>query len=143
MARDVRIALLVLVLALGAACGRSEGPVPVVFDRTPCAHCGMLVSDPRFAAQLHTADGEVLDFDDPGCLFAWRAAHPGEPHGVWYHHVREDRWLGEAEVAFIAVDESPMGFGIGAVELGAAGAFGRAEAQERVQRRISGGGHGP
>ena len=59
-----------LVGALLAACGRSSQPAPIAFDREPCAHCRMLISDPAFAAQLENADGEVASFDDPGCLLA-------------------------------------------------------------------------
>src|SRR5690606_20502637 len=36
-----------------------EGPVDVAWDHDVCAECRMHVGDPRFAAQLHTTDGEV------------------------------------------------------------------------------------
>jgi hypothetical protein len=81
-------------LALGlAACGPASGPQPIVYDREPCAHCRMLISEPRFAAQLETQDGEIRSFDDPGCLLADLAAHAGGFRALWFHHVREDRWL--------------------------------------------------
>ena len=41
----------------------SDGPVPIVWDSQVCAHCKMHVGDPRFAAQLHTTEGDVMSFD--------------------------------------------------------------------------------
>src|SRR5690606_8718548 len=92
-ARALRLApALVAGALLLAACGPPEGPQPIAWDREPCAHCRMLISDPAFAAQLHRSDGTVESFDDPGCLLA-RLAAPGAPvAALWFHHVREERW---------------------------------------------------
>lgn len=137
MASIRRILALLLGISL-LACGPSDdGPAPIAFDRTPCAHCGMLVGDPRFAAQLRTPEGDVLAFDDPGCLLRWRLEHPDASGAAWYHDVHEDRWLRESEAAFVSVPDSPMGFEIGAVPANSPGAFGLAEASERVQRAES------
>lgn len=56
-----------LVLALAAACA-VPGPRPVVIGSDLCAHCHMTVADERFVAQLVTATGKVLVYDDAGCL---------------------------------------------------------------------------
>ena len=67
--------LVVALIAIGVAFVRfnqvtlPQGPVPVVWDGEVCGHCKMHVGDPRFAAQLQTTAGDVLNFDDPGCLF--------------------------------------------------------------------------
>lgn len=137
--RALRTAAMLFAWAILAACGPSDGPAPVALDRTRCAHCGMLVSDLGFAAQVQSVDGEVFDFDDPGCLLAWRAEHPAEPRAVWYHHAREERWLRASEAAFLAVGESPMGFGIAAVDRGEPGSFEPAEAERRVRERAASG----
>ena len=122
-------------LWLGAACalgvavaaavlvsGRPpEGPVAVDWDGTRCARCGMLVSEPGFAAQLHLEDGSVQHFDDPGCLLLQREElAASEVHAAWLHHVAEDRWLPLESSAFVPVPHSPMGYGLGAVEAGSA-----------------------
>jgi copper chaperone NosL len=133
--RDPRRALaraLVALAAALAACGPPEGPQPIVWDREPCAHCRMLISDPAFAAQLHTTDGAVESFDDPGCLFARLAARRPAVHALWFHHVREDRWLRADAVAFERVDPTPMDFGLGAVDAGTPGALSLEQAQARV-----------
>lgn len=89
------------------------GPVPVAWDQTPCTRCRMLVSEPRFAAQLRT-DAGVLFFDDPGCLLLWDHEHPGQARATYFHHLDEDRWVDGDEVAFVPVTPTPMGYGLGA-----------------------------
>jgi len=65
VARPGLAAALGAVLAL-AACRPPEGPQPIVYDREPCAHCRMLISEPRFAAQLEREEGEERSLDHPG-----------------------------------------------------------------------------
>lgn len=110
-----------------------DGPVPVVWGKQACAHCRMHVSEPAFAAQLHEKNGEVLHFDDPGCLFALLDEGRGrEPHALWFHHLREDRWLSAKDAAFVPVDQTPMGFGLGAVSADEPGAMGLSAAARRA-----------
>lgn len=123
---------LLLVGGLGYLLMRSQalpdGPEVVIWGKQPCEHCRMHVSEPAFAAQLHEKDGRVHHFDDPGCLFAYeRDAHP-KTHEVWFHHLREDRWMRASETGFIPVAESPMGFGLGAVDASVPKAMSSAEA---------------
>ena len=128
MSRSRRIGAAALVLALLASCEASEGPQPIAFDRERCAHCGMLISDPAFAAQLLTQDGEVASFDDPGCLLLALDAKPAV-RARWFHHLREPRWVPGERVAFLRVPRSPMGSGLAAVEAGEAGALSLPEAR--------------
>jgi hypothetical protein len=118
-----------LVLAAGFAWAvvRSQalpdGPRPVVWDRQPCAECGMSVSDPRFACQLQTEAGDVLDFDDPGCLFRHLVTETAPVHALYFHADEGDRWLARDEVAFVPVPHSPMGYDLAAVPSGGADAL--------------------
>lgn len=120
-----------LAWALLASQRRPQGPVPVAWDRVACARCSMLVSEPGFAAQLLLASGEVLQFDDPGCLLLWQHEHAPEGAVAWFHHRDEDRWLDGRDVRFVPVESSPMGYGLAAVDAGRDG-LGRAEALDRV-----------
>ncbi|MCA9771695.1 MAG: hypothetical protein KC466_04755, partial [Myxococcales bacterium] len=87
-----------------------------------------------FAVQLHTAAGDVVYFDDPGCYFEYAAReHPAE-HAVYFHELRGDRWLRRAEVAFVRVDRSPMAHHLGAVAAGTAGAISFEAARDQVLR---------
>jgi copper chaperone NosL len=115
-----RIAALALLLA-SLACA-PEGPSDVAWDRTACAHCRMLVSDPRFAAQLLLESGEVLFYDDPGCLLLDRAARAPSARAAWFHDSAGEGWLAESEVAFAPGAETPMGYGYAAVRTGSVAA---------------------
>lgn len=120
-----------LALAL-AACAPPDGPQPIAWDREPCAHCRMLISDPSHAAQLVTQDGEFLSFDDPGCLLSALAAQEPRVRALWFHHAREERWLDAAHVAFETGARTPMGFGLAAVDAGAPGALTLEAARARI-----------
>ena len=112
-----------------------EGPVAIVWDGEVCGHCKMHVGDPRFAAQLQAADGAILNFDDPGCLFDYLAAHDVDAHAVYFRNQAEDGWLTESETGFVQVDDSPMGYGIAAVPKRTPGARGIDWAKSQVQSR--------
>ncbi len=125
------LARVVLAGALLAGCGRPSQPAPIAFDREPCARCRMLISEPGYAAQLESADGEVASFDDPGCLLASLDAHPN-PRALWFHHLREERWLAGDGVGFVRVPHTPMGYGLAAVAADAPGALSLEEARALV-----------
>jgi copper chaperone NosL len=128
-------ALLALLLAL--ACGRdASGPQPIAWDREPCGHCKMLVGERAFAAQAIRSNGRAVAFDDPGCLFAWlQAGH--ETRELWFHHLREERWLRAPAVAFVTTGKSPMGHGLGAVDPATEGAIGLDDARRRVAEELA------
>ncbi|HPF70978.1 MAG TPA: hypothetical protein PLQ13_09925 [Candidatus Krumholzibacteria bacterium] len=141
MTRKRGLAASVVAIVLGMAAiliviRRSEtlptGPVDVVWNHTLCAECRMSVGERAYAAQLQTRDGRVLDFDDPGCLFRYEDDNPVEVHAVYFHHVREDRWLAEAEAGFVFSGPSPMGYDLGAVTAGDTGALSPERAREKV-----------
>jgi len=132
------------VLALGAAVGLAvlmsarppEGPVAVDWDGTRCARCGMLVSDPAFAGQLHRSDGAVRHYDDPGCLLDdLDEMELSEVHAVWLHHHRESRWIRLEDAVFARVPHSPMGYGLAALEGGKEEGFGLERVRPRVLER--------
>lgn len=109
-----------VIFSVRASTSLPDGPVELVWDKAACAHCSMHVGEPAFAAQLQVTDGRTLAFDDPGCLFEYLGSERPEVHAIWFHHLREDRWLAAAAVAFVDVQPTPMGFGLGAVDLGTA-----------------------
>ena len=114
-----------------------EGPVPVPWDHAVCSECGMLVSEPAFAAQLHTRDGQVHFFDDPGCLLRYETQEAPPVHARWFHHQREARWLPGEAVSFGEVSPTPMGWGLGALDAGESDALTLEEARSRVRSRAT------
>ena len=119
-----------------------QGPVAVVWDGEVCGHCKMHVGDPRFAAQLQTTDGDVLNFDDPGCLLDYLDANEVSVHALYFRNHEADGWLAETEAAFLSVEDSPMGYGIRAVPKSTEGAqdieWAKARARSRPHNRHGG-----
>ena len=74
-------------------------------------------------------------------LIALEEQHP-ELHSVYFRHHREERWIARDKVGFVAVEPTPMGFGLGAVDATAAGAIDHDTARRRVLDRTSGHGGG-
>ncbi len=122
-------------LLAGWASALPDGPQPVAWDRTVCARCRMLVSEPAFAAQLQTLEGEVLAFDDPGCLLLHLHEVRPAVHAVYLRHHQHDRWLSREEAAFVDHGPSPMGYDLGAVERERPGALSFERALERSRVR--------
>ena len=112
----MRMGGLVLAAALlSAACGvRAEGPPEIVVDRTPCSHCGMLISETLYAAAYQAPGADARVFDDIGCL---RDAARGESAGllrVWVHDASDGQWMNGHEAVFVSAPSirTPMGGGM-------------------------------
>jgi copper chaperone NosL len=77
--------LLALSCLVGPVLACDSGPPrPAELDakHDACAHCRMVVSDQRFAAQLVAPSEEPRFFDDIGCLRAHLAEASGLPRGA-------------------------------------------------------------
>ena len=109
-----------------------EGPRPIVYGAEACGHCKMQIGDAQFAAQLVTADGEAISFDDPGCLMRLVAEQKPRVRALYFHHGSEERWLDQASVGFERGATSPMGFGLRAVDRNTPGALDYASASRQV-----------
>jgi copper chaperone NosL len=108
-----------------------DQPVPIVWNREPCAHCRMLVGEPAFAAQLVTRGGDVLAFDDPGCLFHYLEEQRPDVHRMWFHDSTAERWLTPEEVGFVRGAQTPMNYGLAAVPVATPGALALDAARRR------------
>ncbi|MBI5853084.1 MAG: hypothetical protein HZB39_18900 [Planctomycetes bacterium] len=120
-----------------------DGPVDPVWDQQACAHCRMHVGEPRFAAQLQTAQGDVWFYDDPGCLAehladARTSGRALDVHAIFFRHLHESRWVGEAAARFVPVSPTPMGFGFGVVDSAELAALDYAGFLQRVAARDGG-----
>lgn len=107
-----KTALIVAALLLGA-CAAADGPPTVALDRTACAHCGMLVSDLRFAAAFRLRPGEeALVFDDIGCMLEeWRQAGDTSAAVAWAMDA-DGTWVEASAATFVrGLIRTPMGGG--------------------------------
>ena len=104
-------------LLLGA-CDSGSGPVDVKLGRDVCEMCGMIISDPRFLAEVRLADGKIHKFDDVGDAVNWLSSgcHGlGDIKEFWViDSVKGKTWL-DARKAFYRRAETPMNYGFAAV----------------------------
>lgn len=121
-----------VVALLRSGGGLPDTVQPIAWSRQPCAHCQMLIGEPRSAAQLITTAGEVRSFDDPGCALRYLAEARPALHRMWFHHAHTDRWLPIAEVGFLTGGTTPMGSGLLAVEASTPGALSVEAARARA-----------
>lgn len=114
-----------LALALGAAvavgagaCQKLDEAVDPAWGKQPCAHCAMLVSDKRYAAQV-VADGDRKYFDDIGCMVLWTKERKSAPERAWVRAA--DRWVDAKGARYVSGAKTPMDFGFEASASGADG----------------------
>lgn len=99
-----------------AGCGATaEGPPEILVDRTPCAHCGMLISEPAYAAAYRAPGSESRVFDDIGCLLA-SARNETAPAALtfWFHDAGTAGWIDGRHAVLVraATIRTPMGGGL-------------------------------
>ncbi len=113
-----RSALLVLVVAMVAACGTADasGPPEITYGRDICVECGMSIDDPRFATAYRLADGTEKLFDDLGDMVVHLRTVGEEPPAgaIWVHDFETEEWVAAAEAHFVPTLSvtSPMGHSI-------------------------------
>jgi len=105
-----------------AACGRKKsGPEKIRYDRDVCDICNMIISDPRFAAQVRAPNGKVYKFDDIGDAIHWiirqdwyKAGQP--PKEFWVMNMNDGKtWLDAFRAWYVPGVITPMDYGYGAV----------------------------
>lgn len=124
--RNAMQTALLLLFALAAACSEpTSGPARVVWSRHACDHCGMAISEPRFAAQARLGPHEVLRFDDFGCLVEWLAAQTseGDVAELWVMDMDGEAWLDARRAFYRPGQRTPMAHGFGAIARAEPGAL--------------------
>jgi copper chaperone NosL len=114
------VAAALLAAALLAACQGATtwppAPAEARLGEDACAHCRMIVSDGRFAAQAWDRDGTVEWFDDVGCVLERRGGPGSDPAAVFVHAFDDASWV-RGDTGFVVRSPdiaSPMGHGFAA-----------------------------
>ena len=107
--------LLLGALALAGCVAGDTGPDAIRPDEDTCAFCRMQVSQPQFAAQVLSPDGEHLKYDDIGCFRNALRANPklaGAP--AWVMDFSTRQWLRAADATYLldGKEPTPMGWHI-------------------------------
>src|SRR5688500_8928511 len=109
-----RLTTLGAMVMLTAACGaKAAGPPEIAVDRTPCSHCGMLISEPIYSAAYRAPGSAARVFDDIGCLRDAARAEVG-PIAYWFHDADDGAWVEGPQASFVASPDlrTPMGGGL-------------------------------
>lgn len=124
LVRAPLLAAAAIVLALATtACGPPADPLAppeVVYGEDVCDHCGMILSEERFAAAtIVEIDGrsEPRLFDDIGDMFAYHAANGDLVVQRWYVHDHDSvAWIDGATAHYVRAEgiRTPMGSGLAA-----------------------------
>lgn len=70
----------------------------------------MLVSDPHFAAQVLTVEGDHLYFDDVGCMASYLGHSKTKARQAWVR-VNDGKWLATELSHFSNGAKTPMDYG--------------------------------
>lgn len=109
ISRRSALALLAAALAI-VACKQSDVATEPVWGKEPCAHCKMLVSDKRYAAQLVDDAGEHRFFDDVGCMVLFMEGKK-PPERAWARESTVGTWIDARTAKYMHGARTPMDFG--------------------------------
>ena len=111
-----RIWITGLIAAGLVAVSCSQKPAPLHLNSDECAHCKMMITDPRFAAQIVTVKGKAVKFDAIECLAAYAVQRQSESElqnaKLWVSDFNNPgSWITVDEAVFVKSEEiqSPMG----------------------------------
>ena len=120
-----KLLIIVLFAFIAAACHHQTdySPREVNYDRDICAQCLMGIADQPWAVQAINHHGEVLWFDDIGCLNEymkgdpWKKFSEGGKVQIWVGDAdHKGKWLDATKAYYRFGDHTPMGYGYSAVE---------------------------
>lgn len=90
-----------------------DGDIPEMrYGQDLCSECRMTLVDPKYASVLVTKDGEILKFDDIGCMALFEKKNQIQSAWAWVHDGITESWI-ERSKAYYVWDEklaTPMGF---------------------------------
>ena len=108
--------LMIIAFALlASSCSASAAGHPqIVIDQTACSHCGMLVSEPAFAAAYRVTGHEARVFDDIGCMLEAIRTEKDFPINVWVQDAAGGGWIDADRAAFVTASRvrTPMNGGV-------------------------------
>jgi copper chaperone NosL len=105
----------------------------IKFGKQPCARCGMIIADARFAAAWRDPAGKARVFDDPGCMLLDQIElAPGEGTQYWVSDYVGESFIDAASAVFVfsTAIKSPMAYGVAA--------FATTDGAEAAARKLGG-----
>lgn len=120
-----KILIIALFSLFALACNHETdySPRKINYDRDICAQCLMGIAEQQWAVQAINSHGDVLWFDDIGCLHEymtgenWKKFTEGGKVQIWVGDAdHKNRWLDATKAYYRFGDHTPMGYGYSAVE---------------------------
>jgi len=100
--------------------GCSKEAEPINYNKDECAHCMMIITDPKFGSELVTDKGKIYKFDSIECLADYVLVDRGfTVETLWISDYSRPNTLIDAKTAYYIVSpkmESPMSMNIGGFE---------------------------
>ncbi len=137
-----KLFIVAIMLSLVWSCNSvpDYSPRKVNYERDVCAQCLMGVANIHYAAQAINAQGDVLWFDDIGCLSKymtgpqWKKFVAGKKVQVWVgDSQRKAKWLDAEKAYYTYGTHTPMGYGYSAVEEPNDSTYTFAQVRERIK----------
>ncbi|MBL8791986.1 MAG: nitrous oxide reductase accessory protein NosL [Rhizobiales bacterium] len=100
---------------------QTEGPEKVHYGRESCTMCGMIISDPLYAAEIRgAADQKLVKFDDVGCAIHWLRHVKWDDGAIAEFWVMDSgdgtTWLDARKARYLAGAVTPMDYGHAALD---------------------------
>ena len=109
-----------LIAAIGVAVWaqreKPTGPPDITYGVDICYQCGMIISDPRFAAAYRLESDVARKFDDLGEMLAALPKEEETIVEIWIHDFESEEWIDAKTAVYVHSDQlqTPMGFAIAA-----------------------------
>ncbi|MCL4261847.1 MAG: nitrous oxide reductase accessory protein NosL [Anaerolineae bacterium] len=102
-------------LALTACSGNNlDTPPEIAYGRDVCVQCGMIISEPQFAASYTTKTGDVRLFESIEDMAMYHIEHQEDVHLFWVHDYETEEWVRGDEAVYVLSETiiTPMGAGV-------------------------------
>ena len=115
------LAISLLLLAYACSSTVDQSPREINFDRDVCVNCLMGLADQKYSVQSINQYGDVLWYDDLGCLVQYMdtedwVKYKGETAKLWIGDCETGEWLDVKKAWYRYGDRTPMGYGYGALK---------------------------
>ena len=115
------IAISILFVAFACSHTVDQSPREINWDRDICVNCLMGMADQKYSVQSINMYGEVLWYDDLGCLIEYMgsddwAKYEGENAISWIGDCETGEWIDVEKAWYRYGDRTPMGYGYGALK---------------------------
>lgn len=115
------LAISVLIITFGCQPTVDQSPREINLDRDVCVNCLMGLTEQKYSVQSINHYGDVLWFDDLGCLIQYMGTddwtkYDGSTAKMWIGDCETGEWLDAEKAWYRFGDRTPMGYGYGALK---------------------------